>query len=152
MAHESKKLKHSRQRDLILNVVRSSRSHPTANWIYEKVKAIKPDISLGTVYRNLKILRDAGKIREFRIGKDVRCYDGDMREHSHVKCTECGCIEDIPFIYSDEYIREIEEKTGFRIFRLRTEYFGICLKCRNKTLVFGEIREKSGGEHEKNDR
>jgi Fur family ferric uptake transcriptional regulator/Fur family peroxide stress response transcriptional regulator len=93
-----KKHNYSRQRDLILRIIRHTNIHPTASWIYEEARKIKPDISLGTVYRNLRLLRSEGKIQEFCMGNEVHCYDGDLREHSHIRCTECGRIVDIPFI------------------------------------------------------
>lgn len=84
------------QRREILNVLKNTTLHPTAEWIYEEVRKVRPDISLGTVYRNLKVLRDQGKILELHDGIKSR-YDGTIDPHAHFICDTCGGIKDLPF-------------------------------------------------------
>ena len=71
----------TKQRKLILDVLRSTKSHPTADWIYEKVRQEIPNISLGTIYRNLNILRDMGEIMELDYGSKYSRFDGNAENH-----------------------------------------------------------------------
>ena len=104
-----KKLKSSKQRDLVLQLLRGTCCHPTADSIFEQARHIMPNISLGTVYRNLKLLTEEGKIQELRIGRGVSRYDGDLRDHYHVRCIECGKVDDVPHISPRASSKEIEE-------------------------------------------
>ena len=79
--------KRSKQRERILQTLRKTRSHPTAEWVFEKVREQLPKISLGTVYRNLSILKQQGKIRELDFGETSRRYDAFVDEHYHFICT-----------------------------------------------------------------
>ena len=126
----TKQLKFSRQRDLILRLIRSTKCHPNADWIYERARKEMPNISLGTVYRNLNFLKDEGKIQELCFGRGVNRYDGDLRDHYHVRCLECGKVEDVPHISPRSSGQEIEKLTGYQIHALRLEYMGICPDCR----------------------
>jgi Fur family peroxide stress response transcriptional regulator len=126
----SKYLKNSRQRNLILRIIRSTHRHPTADWIYKKARCEMPNISLGTVYRNLKLLCDEGRIRELTIGSGGKHFDGDMRDHYHLHCISCGCVEDVPHISSRAYSEEIQNLTGYEIHSHRLEFFGLCPNCK----------------------
>ena len=87
-------MRHSLQRDTIKNVVCSTACHPTADWVYNEVRKLIPNISLGTVYRNLRQLSDNSSIRTIQDGSITR-YDGNIKPHHHLKCNECGEITDI---------------------------------------------------------
>lgn len=126
---QEKKLKSSRQRDLILHIIRSTHCHPTADWIFEKARKSIHNISLGTVYRNLNLLRDEGKIQELHISKGISRYDGDLRDHYHVRCTVCGKIEDVPHVSPRISSDAIEELTGYRIHNCCLEFRGVCSHC-----------------------
>ncbi len=86
-------MRYSQQREVIKNIVRSTKTHPSANWIYIKAKKIINNISLGTVYRNLKTLEKSGDLRIIYDNDQVR-YDGNLEDHHHLKCLECGLIID----------------------------------------------------------
>ncbi|MBN2103106.1 transcriptional repressor [bacterium] len=124
--------KYSRQRDIILRILRSTKCHPTADWIYEKVKKEIPNISLGTVYRNLNFLADKGKIRRFSFGGTTAQFDGDLRDHYHIRCDWCKRIEDVPHISTRISCQEIESLTGYRIHSLNLFFSGICPECQRK--------------------
>lgn len=126
-------VKSSRQRELILQIVRSTHEHPTADWIFEEARHDIPNISLGTVYRNLNHLREEGKIHEICFQNGIRRYDGDLRRHYHIRCTECGALEDIPLFSSFPSTDEIEDMTGYTIQNQRMEFLGICPGCRRKS-------------------
>ena len=86
----------TRQRVLILQELRKSKSHPTANEIYMMVRDQLPNISLGTVYRNLEILSEMGYILKLEGCGSQRRYDGDTGNHYHIRCLRCGRVDDLP--------------------------------------------------------
>jgi len=122
--------RHSRQRDVILRVLRSTDSHPTADWIYEQVKQEIPNISLGTVYRNLNFLRDAGEILELTYGNTFSRFDGNAANHYHFICEECHRVIDLPEPMHTEIDAAVAAKTGFAVKGHRAEFYGICRNCR----------------------
>ena len=87
-------MRYSKQREEIYKIIQNTDIHPNADWIFKHVKKKIPKISLGTVYRNLKLLVDSGKILAIHTGTTIR-YDGNIRNHIHLKCTECGNLIDV---------------------------------------------------------
>ena len=88
-------MRYSRQREALIELLRSTKSHPDAEWLYTGLRKEYPNISLGTVYRNLRLLADAGEIIELTYGT-VSHFDGDISPHYHMKCICCNGIYDIP--------------------------------------------------------
>ena len=86
-------MRYSEQREVIKTIVRSTKTHPGADWIYIEAKKIINNISLGTVYRNLKTLEKTGDIRII-YDNDQAKYDGNLDGHQHLKCLKCGRIID----------------------------------------------------------
>ncbi|MDG1847820.1 MAG: transcriptional repressor, partial [Candidatus Marinimicrobia bacterium] len=86
-------MRYSYQREVIKNIVCSTKSHPNAEWVFCEAKKQIENISLGTVYRNLKILENTGKIKSIHDDNQVR-YDGNTEHHHHLKCSECGVLID----------------------------------------------------------
>lgn len=126
-----RKHKDSRQRNLILKIVRSTHCHPSADWIFEQARKSIPNISLGTVYRNLRLLSREGKIQEVSFSDGVNRYDGDMRNHHHIRCKYCECVEDVPHVSQTFPLEQIEQITGYRIYSMRLEFLGVCPACKN---------------------
>ena len=124
-------IKSSKQRCLVLRIVQSTKSHPTADWVYQKARCELPNISLGTVYRNLKILCREKRIQELSFGEGMFRFDGDLRIHSHVRCKECGRVEDVPWFFDTASMKSVEDLTRFRICYHRMEFGGICQDCLN---------------------
>jgi Fur family transcriptional regulator, peroxide stress response regulator len=118
----------TRQRRMILDDLRCTKSHPTADEIYARVRGKLPRISLGTVYRNLQALASDGVIRSFSDGSRTR-YDGTMHEHYHVKCLVCGRVGDMPPEAAGEMKNRASDKSDFRIVGYRVEFVGICPEC-----------------------
>ena len=87
-------MRYSHQREVIREIIFSTNSHPTADWVYSKAKKALQNISLGTVYRNLSQLSDNSSIRTIQDGSVTR-YDGNIKPHHHLKCNESGEITDI---------------------------------------------------------
>lgn len=121
---------YSRQREAILNVLQSTDTHPTANWIYERVKEQIPNISLGTVYRNLSALAQNGDILSINVGDGFEHFDGDTKTHAHLSCKCCKTIIDAPL--SEDTVSEIAFKYGFTPDRAVYIAYGICDSCMKK--------------------
>lgn len=88
-------MKYSRQRELILDVVRHSDDHPTADTIYARVRAQDPKVSLGTVYRNLNLLCENGRLLKVPIPGASDRFDHTLVDHAHAYCTQCGSVTDV---------------------------------------------------------
>lgn len=126
-------IRKTKQRELILKTLRSTNTHPTADWIYEKVKEEMPNISLGTVYRNLGILRDMGEILELNYGSNYSRYDGNPENHYHFVCVECNRVYDVKGVdINKDLEKEVAEKNNVKVFYHRTEFYGLCTECKNK--------------------
>ena len=92
-----KKTRNTRQRGVILDILRESCDHPTAETIYREARRVLPNISLGTVYRNLNFLRDQGTVREIRPNEGGSSrFDGAETPHAHFHCVRCSALLDIP--------------------------------------------------------
>ena len=87
-------MRYSQQKEVILNLIYSTKSHPTVDWIYNNARTQIPNISLGTVYRNLKQLEKDKLIMTIFDGNIAR-YDSNMEQHDHLKCNICGDLIDI---------------------------------------------------------
>ena len=124
-----RKYKRSKHRDRILELLRSTDTHPTASWIYDELKKEIPGLSLGTVYRNLKVLTDQGLIKEFNFGSTFDRYDADIKPHHHFRCESCGSFVDLEAPVNEDLNREVEKTTGFKVNRHRIEFYGLCGKC-----------------------
>ena len=127
------KQRYSRQREEILTLLRSVKNHPTADWIYTQLKQTRPNLSLGTVYRNLNLLEANGLIQRLTFGPSYHHYDGDPQPHCHFCCQECGAIYDLPGYTFHHSVEEIEAETGFTISGSRLEFYGICDACKKGT-------------------
>ena len=101
------------QRNKILEALKSTTSHPTAAWVYERVKTDIPNISLGTVYRNLNVLVSQGLVQKISCGEAEERYDANTTPHIHFHCSGCGCVSDIhdkkAFDGLAELVYEIDE-------------------------------------------
>lgn len=118
---------YSRQRAAILEMLKNSKSHPSAAEIYAEVRKEIPSLSLGTVYRNLDELERAGQIQKIAGKFQMDRYDGDISAHAHFICTECGKVEDcsIDNKLVSEIMRGKKLATAFVL-----SYFGLCDNCR----------------------
>jgi len=124
-------LKKTKQKKAILEVLAGTRSHPDAGWIYRQVRIKIPNISLGTVYRNLRLMRDNGEILEVYCGGNPGRFDAETRNHYHFKCNICGNIIDIDIPVDHKLDHEMNRKTGLDIRYHRTDFYGLCDSCKN---------------------
>ena len=126
------KRRETRQREAILNVLRETDLHPTADWIYSEVRKTIPNISKGTVYRNLKILKDTGEISELNLERTVSRYEDKKEGHYHFRCERCGKIFDLDEPVNHALDDKIAEKTGFTVTYHQLEFRGLCKDCQGK--------------------
>lgn len=127
------KLKYSRQRESIKEFLATRTDHPTADIIYMNIKEIYPNISLGTVYRNLSLLEELGEIIKISSGSGADRYDGHVEPHYHFICTNCHSVSDlkmegidhINLIASQNFSGEIEGHV--------THFYGKCGNCVKKS-------------------
>ncbi|MBE3584345.1 MAG: transcriptional repressor [Limnochordaceae bacterium] len=124
-------VRNTRQRRVILDVLRSTDTHPTADWIYQRVRERVPNVSLGTVYRNLRTLAQSGEVLELNYGSTFSRFDGRATPHYHFVCERCHRVLDVLELpVQSELEREVERRTGFRVHGHRLEFYGICRECR----------------------
>lgn len=121
----------SKQKDSILRVVKGTNSHPTAEWIYAQVRREIPNISLGTVYRNLKLLKQGGEILELGLVGSLSRFDGITQNHYHFRCEQCDRIFDVDEPVNKEVDKRIAQKTGFTVFYHVLEFRGRCQNCQS---------------------
>lgn len=118
----------TKQREIILETLRSVSCHPTADEIYDWVRKDIPNISLGTVYRNLETLSDSGIILKVQAAGTQMRFDGDISPHFHFRCRECGRVSDLEF--SDkQWLGKLTPQLDCKI--EGADFFGVCKDCLN---------------------
>jgi len=129
--------RHSKKRDAVLEFIRSSTIHPTAKRVYEQLKPRLPDLSLGTVYRNIKVLKDEGHLSSAGIVQGEERFEGNPDPHPHAVCKCCGLIIDVP---PDEKaatgVWHSVSIPGFTADFRDTVFYGSCSLC-TKTTTLG---------------
>jgi Fe2+ or Zn2+ uptake regulation protein len=119
----------TRQRQLILDIVTASKEHPAAEHVYEIARRAIPAISLGTVYRNLRLLVEEGKLREVQFAGDVTRYDGFTSSHDHFYCRVCKSVLDLPTRPRGRRESELESQLGVTVERRTLDFYGVCAAC-----------------------
>ncbi len=122
-------LKHSRQREAVLNYLRSTTSHPTAEDIYFVVRDEFPKISLGTVYRNLNLLADQGVILKLNCGDGIEHFDADTSPHNHFICRHCGRVIDLSVPPFTEVDKQADVDFPGQIEGHEIYFYGTCDSC-----------------------
>lgn len=123
--------RNTKQRQIVLDAVKSRRDHPSADDIYLDVRRKDNRISRGTVYRNLNHLAESGEITHVRVPSADR-YDLRLDRHYHLFCVGCGLVIDAPVPYQESHDETVAAETGFQIQRHRTVFEGLCPQCRRK--------------------
>lgn len=126
-----KKLLLTEQRQVILEELKKTNSHPTADEVFLMVRQRLPRISLATVYRNLELLSEHGIIQKLEWSGRQKRYDGNFQNHYHIRCIKCGRVEDVgidPLKVIEDYF---QKATDYKIVDYRLEVLGICPKCKS---------------------
>ena len=125
--------RNTKQRTRILEVLSQTDSHPTASWVYDELKPEFPSLSLGTVYRNLKILEEQGLLNKLHAGSTFDRYDAITHPHAHFVCTNCGALYDIKDFEFPEVIEKVNAQSRHQIEKVSVNYVGLCDKCLEKS-------------------
>jgi len=128
-------LRMTRQRQVILEALTGSEAHPTGDEIYRLARRRLPHISLGTVYRNLEVLSEAGLICKLELGGAPRRFDPKTDDHHHIRCLRCGKVEDIALAPVAGIERAVEAQRGYEVVGRRLELLGYCPHCRSLRRV-----------------
>ncbi|MAH39003.1 MAG: transcriptional repressor [Dehalococcoidales bacterium] len=121
----------SKQKEAIFKVMKETTSHPTAEWVYERVRREIPNISLGTVYRDLESLKQEGEILKLGLAGTRSRFDGKTENHYHFRCLKCGRLFDINGPADKKIDERLAQKTGFTVFEHRLEFHGLCKSCQS---------------------
>lgn len=118
----------TKQRRVVYETIKNTYSHPTADWIFEQVRGTLPKVSLGTVYRNLGVLKDEGMVREI-FGNDRRAhYDADTSRHAHFICDYCDQIIDVRGVSNIDW-RTLKDLVGCEVNDQNVVFTGRCANC-----------------------
>lgn len=122
------KYKRSKQRERMLGLLGQTEIHPTADWLYQKLKKEFPSLSMGTVYRNLTILVEQQLIRKLPFGSTHDRYEVNRNPHYHLVCEKCVRVEDFNMPQYTEINDQAQKMSSFNISRHRIDFFGLCKK------------------------
>ena len=121
----------TKQRRVVYETIKNTYSHPTADWIFEQVRDTLPKVSLGTVYRNLGVLKDEGLVREI-YGNDRRAhYDADISHHAHFICDLCDRIVDVRGVKNIDW-RTLRDLVGCEVTDQNVVFSGRCAGCQQQ--------------------
>src|SRR5262245_52642675 len=130
MVHANEKnLGLTRQREVVLQVIRGAQEHLTANEVFDAAKRLLPTISFATVYNSLRYLKDAGFITEIQFGNGASRFDRITSRHDHAICTKCGKLVDIELEYPSELVKQAAKYSKFKPESLEFTLRGLCPEC-----------------------
>jgi Fe2+ or Zn2+ uptake regulation protein len=141
----SDKLRMTQQRRVVLEELRKHNIHPTADVLYEMVRKRLPRISLGTVYRNLEILTELGEIQTLEVSGSQKRYDGNPNKHYHIRCINCGQVDDAPIAPLQQLEDELYGATVYTIMGHRLEFIGLCPRCSQNESIRQKAEESIDG-------
>lgn len=125
-------MRRSRQRDRIHEILRSTKSHPTAEWVYVKLRRESPHVSLGTVYRNLGQLVESGIVKRVAFESAFDRYEATVASHHHFVCDRCGTVADLAVPVDEALTRRLGQAAGVRADRHEIRLYGTCAACARK--------------------
>ena len=127
-------LKYSRQRESIKSCLMERKDHPTADAVYMSIREEYPNISLGTVYRNLNLLVELGEVVKLTCGDGADHFDADTSPHYHFVCSDCGQVIDLPMQTREDLNRVAEEHFDGQVKNHTIYFYGTCKDCSAKKL------------------
>ncbi len=140
---ESNFQRNTRQREVILDELGRSHAHPTAMELYETVRRRLPQISLGTVYRNLDRLARLGMIHKLDLTGGEARFDGDLRPHDHVRCVRCGRVDDVAGPAMEIPAEPRQEFGGYQLMGHRLEFVGVCPRCQSSESLPSSVTDQN---------
>ncbi len=121
--------KQFKKRAAILSCLRGTKSHPSAEMVYEMLRAENPDISLATVYRNLTLFKNQGLIRSLGTVDGVERFDGRVEPHVHFVCTGCDAVTDLDNVVLPQAVLQEAQSSGNQVADCQLTFTGLCQKC-----------------------
>jgi Fur family ferric uptake transcriptional regulator len=121
------------QRQIILEELSKVKTHPTASELYDMVRKRLPRIGLGTVYRNLELMAENGMILKLEVGGTQKRFDATTDTHYHIRCSNCGKVDDIDTPVMDDLVREAAAATSYEVLGHHIEFSGLCPACQKKS-------------------
>lgn len=134
-------IKYSRQREAIIRYLHGRTDHPSAEKIYRDLRLEYPNISLGTVYRNLNLLSESGHLLRIPMDNASDRFDPDTHPHYHFVCRQCGCVEDIPMTVMNSLNQLAEAHVGGQVETHSLIFHGLCTPCSQKQSDFQQFPE-----------
>ncbi len=123
-------IRYSKKREAILAAIRETDLHPSADWVYQTLKAAHPDLSLGTVYRNLAFFKEQGMVNCVGVVNGQERFDAVTEPHTHFICDRCGAVIDLHRIPVDPALdHKVGEQYGFRVEHHKLVFHGVCGAC-----------------------
>ena len=120
----------TKQREVVLQVIRDGEEHLTANEVFDRVKQLLPTISFATVYNSLRFLKDAGHIGEISFGNGASRFDALTSRHDHAICTNCGKLVDMEIELPSEIVNLAAEFSKFKLESIELTLRGLCPECK----------------------
>ena len=123
-------IRYSRKREAILTQIQGTSCHPSAEWVYKQLRPLHPDLSLGTVYRNLAFFRERGLVRSVGVVQGQERFDAITTPHSHFVCNCCGTVLDLPDVRPERGLEQtVSTQYGFAVERCELTFYGLCPNC-----------------------
>lgn len=121
----------TRQREVVLQVIREANEHLTANEVFDKSKQLLPTISFATVYNSLRFLKEEGHIAEINFGSGASRFDRKLSRHDHAICNNCGKLVDLELDFPNELIQTAATASKFIPETLEFTLRGLCPECKD---------------------
>ncbi|MDQ3750675.1 MAG: transcriptional repressor [Acidobacteriota bacterium] len=119
----------TKQREVVLQVIRDAKEHLTANEVFDRAKQLLPTISFATVYNSLRFLKDAGHIGEISFGNGASRFDALTSRHDHAICTNCGKLVDMEIELPAEIVKQATKFSKFKLESIELTLRGLCPEC-----------------------
>lgn len=123
--------RYSKKREAILSALQNTKTHPSAEWVYQTLKPTHPDLSLGTVYRNLALFRQQGAVKSVGVVDGQERFDADTSNHHHFVCERCGSVLDLEFAPQGEeqWDGAVSGQYKFKVTHHELTFYGTCQLC-----------------------
>ena len=118
------------QRLAVYDVLAHTKVHPSAEMIFNRLQPNYPTMSLATVYKTIEILKDLGLVQILNAGEDSFRYDADTSDHAHVRCLECGRVDDIHGIDASAFVDNVAKGTSYELVGKQFYFYGVCPDCK----------------------
>lgn len=131
-------IRYSKKRQAILELLQSTETHPSAEWLFQTLKPTYPDLSLGTIYRNLTFFQEQGEIKSVGVVNGQERFDATTHTHSHFICETCGSVYDLHNITLDHSIEtQVSQEYQFQVKRHELNLYGLCTSCQQNNNSSG---------------